>query len=347
MTPKSDRTLLSVVLPAYNEIDNIRAVYEEISSASADLDLDIEIIFVDDGSSDGTAEAVEAIHEEDERVVLVQLSRNFGHQSAVMAGLSASRGDAVVTMDADLQHPPRFIRPMIEAWYGGSMVVQMVRSSTVGASISTRLTSGLFYRFINRFSSVPVTANASDFYLLDRKVVSYLLEIGHGVSFLRGMIGWLGFQRTEIEYVAQERHAGESKYSLGVKLRLARDAFTTLSKTPLRLSLVVGVITAVGSMGLAVFYFIAWLSGDTVPGWASIVIPILIMGSMQLIILGVIGEYVGLIYDRTRRLPPYVVQPSPAQRKRLGPILRSDRTAAHTPGASDSDRGSSLESPPQ
>ncbi len=342
MIPESERTLLSVVLPAYNEVDNVRPIYEEILSATNDVDMDIEIIFVDDGSSDGTAEAVEAIHEEDERVVLVQLSRNFGHQSAVMAGLSASRGDAVVTMDADLQHPPSFIPSMVEAWLEGSMVVQMVRTATIGVSISERLFSSLFYRIINRFSSTPVMASASDFRLLDRQVVLYLLEIGHGASFLRGMIGWLGFQRTEIEFVAQERHAGATKYSFGVQLRLARDAFTTLSKAPLRLSLVVGVASGVMSAGFAVFYFIAWATGDTVPGWASIVIPILILGSVQLIILGVIGEYVGLVYDNTRRLPPYVIQPSPDMRRRHGTSSGRDSTATSRP-SQDSDQASDTE----
>lgn len=346
MTSTSDRTLLTVVLPAYNEVDNVRAVYEEISSSSAGLDFDIEIIFVDDGSSDGTAEVVEAIHEEDERVILVQLSRNFGHQSAVMAGIATARGDAVITMDADLQHPPRFIPSMVEAWVEGSMVVQMVRTATVGASVSDRLFSNLFYRTINRFSSTPVMASASDFRLLDRQVVVYLLEIGHGAAFLRGMIGWLGFQRTEIEYVAQERHAGSTKYSFGGKLRQARDAFTTLSKAPLRLSLVVGLVAALSSTGFAVFFFFAWLAGETVPGWASIVIPILILGSMQLIILGVIGEYVGLIYDSMRRLPTYVIQPTPSarrRRRRNGAGSRQDSYASPADPYSDDDNARELE----
>jgi len=343
VTPESQRTLLSVVLPAYNEVDNVRPIYEEILSATNDVDIDIEIIFVDDGSDDGTAEAVEAIHEEDERVILIQLSRNFGYQAAVMAGFANANGSAVITMDADLQQPPSFIPSMVEAWLEGSMVVQMVRTATVGASLSERLFSGLFYRIINRFSSAPVTASATDFRLLDRHVVLYLLEIGHGTTFLRGMIGWLGFQRTEIEFVAQERYAGERKLTFGMKLRLARDAFTTLSKAPLRLSLVVGVVSGLMSAGFAVFYFIVWLTGETIPGWASIVIPILALGSIQLIILGVIGEYVGLIYDNTRRLPPFVIQPTLNMRKKHGTAAGSGSNAKSEITSADTDQGSGIE----
>jgi dolichol-phosphate mannosyltransferase len=298
--------LISIVLPAYNEERNIPAVYKAIRSALPGLD-DLEIIFVDDGSLDGTAEAVRALRSAGAPVRLVKFGRNFGHQAALFAGLQNARGAAVITLDCDLQHPPELLPKMIHAWHNGAKVVQMVRLGTVGAGFFKRFSSDLFYKFLNVLSERPVLAGAADYQLLDREVVAAVLQFRDRSPFLRGLISWLGFRSTSLEYVAAPRHAGSSAYSLHKMVRLSVQAITGLSSKPLRFSFYLGLVTALAALSYAVFALIGVLAGVTVPGWASLIVIIALLSAVQLVSIGIVGEYIARIYEQSRGMPRFVV----------------------------------------
>jgi glycosyltransferase involved in cell wall biosynthesis len=237
-------SLVSVVIPAYNEEKNVPAVYQAVRSSLAGCE-PCEIIFVDDGSTDATAERVRGLRAQDSCVRLIRFGRNFGQQPALLAGLEAARGAAVITLDCDLQHPPELLPRMIQAWRNGAQVVQMVRMQTAGVGFLKTLTSRLFYRFVNLLSETPVVSGAADYQLLDRAVVDAVLRFRDRYPFLRGLVGWLGFPATRIEYVALPRHTGTSGYTLRKMLRLSLQAVMGLSSKPLRFSFYFGLLTAV------------------------------------------------------------------------------------------------------
>jgi dolichol-phosphate mannosyltransferase len=298
--------LVSVVIPAYNEQQNVRAVYEAVRR-SMDGQESLEIIFVDDGSTDGTAECVRELRAQDPSVRLIRFGRNFGQQPALMAGLEAARGAAVITLDCDLQHPPELLYRMMEAWRNGAKVVQMVRTKTADAGFFKTLTSRLFYRFVNLLSETPVVSGAADYQLLDRAVVDAVLQFRDRYPFLRGLVGWLGFPATRIEYSAPERSAGKSGYTLGKMLRLSLHALTGLSSKPLRFSFYFGLLTAVFCVVYAVFAVIALAAGKTVQGWTSVIVMVTFVGAVQLVSIGIVGEYIARVYEQTRGVPRYVI----------------------------------------
>lgn len=304
----SDRTalLVSVVIPAYNEQQNVRAVYEAVRR-SMDGPEALEIIFVDDGSTDGTAECVRELRAQSPVVRLIRFGRNFGQQPALMAGLEAARGAAVITLDCDLQHPPELLSRMMEAWRNGAKVVQMVRTKTADAGLFKTLTSKLFYRFVNLISETPVLSGAADYQLLDRAVVNSVLQFRDRYPFLRGLVGWLGFPATRIEYSAPERTAGKSGYTLGKMLRLSLQAVTGLSSKPLRFSFYFGLLTAVFCVIYAIFAVIAMAAGKTVQGWTSVIVIVTFVGAVQLVSIGIVGEYIARVYEQTRGVPRYVI----------------------------------------
>ena len=304
----SDRTapLVSVVIPAYNEQQNVRAVYEAVRR-SMDGPEALEIIFVDDGSTDGTAECVRELRAQSPVVRLIRFGRNFGQQPALMAGLEAARGAAVITLDCDLQHPPELLSRMMEAWRNGAKVVQMVRTKTADAGLFKTLTSKLFYRFVNLISETPVLSGAADYQLLDRAVVNSVLQFRDRYPFLRGLVGWLGFPATRIEYSAPERSAGKSGYTLGKMLRLSLQAVTGLSSKPLRFSFYFGLLTAVFCVIYAIFAVIAMAAGKTVQGWTSVIVIVTFVGAVQLVSIGIVGEYIARVYEQTRGVPRYVI----------------------------------------
>jgi glycosyltransferase involved in cell wall biosynthesis len=267
----------------------------------------LEIIFVDDGSTDGTAECVRELRAQDPSVRLIRFGRNFGQQPALMAGLEASRGAAVITLDCDLQHPPELLSRMMEAWRNGAKVVQMVRTKTADAGFFKTLTSRLFYRFVNLLSETPVVSGAADYQLLDRAVVDAVLQFRDRYPFLRGLVGWLGFPATRIEYSAPERSAGKSGYTLGKMLRLSLHALTGLSSKPLRFSFYFGLLTAVFCVVYAVFAVIALAAGKTVQGWTSVIVMVTFVGAVQLVSIGIVGEYIARVYEQTRGVPRYVI----------------------------------------
>ena len=300
------RPLVTVVIPAYNEERNVRAVYDAILAALGAAET-LEIIFVDDGSTDGTARAVRHLPVSGPSVRLVRFSRNFGHQAALLAGLQLALGEAVITLDCDLQHPPALLPRMVEAWRGGAKVVQMIRTQTAGSGFFKSISSQLFYRFLNLLSETPVTSGAADFQLMDRDVVNALLQFKDRYPFLRGLVSWLGFPTTRLEYVAPERNAGKSGYTLRKMLTLSVHAITGLSSKPLRFSFYLGLGTAALCIGYGVFALAALAAGRTVPGWTSVVVMVTFLGAVQLVSIGIVGEDVARVYEQMRNVPRYVI----------------------------------------
>jgi dolichol-phosphate mannosyltransferase len=319
--------LLSIVVPAHNEEANVGTLHAALCAVASNTAMDIEIIFVDDGSTDSTRQRVAAIQADDERVRLVALTRNFGHQAAVLAGLEQARGDAVVSMDCDLQHPPALILEMIAAWQLGAAVVETIRDDTVDASWFKRATSRLFYRFINMLSDTPITPGAADFRLLDRKPLNDLLRLRDQRLFLRGMIAWIGYPHASLHYVAGARAAGRSSYSLRRMISFAVDGITAFSAKPLRVAFYMGV--AAGLLTLCYLLLIAYRTarGEVVEGWTSLMLVVLFLGTTQLITLGVLGEYIGRIYDQTRGRPRYLA----LEEQLRSPMLGHGRMATTGP----------------
>jgi polyisoprenyl-phosphate glycosyltransferase len=336
-TEEPTGNLLSVVVPAHNEEANVRTLHAALRAATDDTLMDVEIIFVDDGSKDRTRERVAAIQAEDERVRLVALTRNFGHQAALLAGMEAARGDAIVSMDCDLQHPPALIPEMIAAWRSGAAVVETIRDDTLDATWRKRLSSRLFYRFINLLSETPITPGAADFRLIDRKALNDLLRLRDQRLFLRGMIAWLGYPHASLHYVAGVRVAGRSSYSLRRMLSLAVDAVTAFSAKPLRVAFYVGVITSLLTCCYLLLIAYRAARGEVVEGWTSLMLVVLFLGAIQLITVGIIGEYIGRIYDQTRGRPRYVAEeertpepPRPNPRPGVGQPSRSPEDLSTT-----------------
>ncbi|MCB2184492.1 MAG: glycosyltransferase family 2 protein [Desulfobulbaceae bacterium] len=300
---------ISIVLPAFNEEENIRPIYEVLTGCLRDLSESFEIIFVDDGSTDSTALEITKLKEKDSSVRLIKLVRNFGHQSAVYAGLEKSKGRSVVTMDCDLQHPPRLLGQMIEKWRSGYKLVQMVRKTNRGESLAKRMFSALFYKIINKFSETPVSPNVADFMLMDRMVVDELLRINDTQPFIRGVVNWFGFASAFIEYDADSRHGGLPSYNFKQNIQMAQNAFTMLSNFPLRVGLYAGAISIFVCMLYMVVILYSYINGRVIDGWTSLIASILFLGSVQLVVVGIIGEYVGQLFKRSRNLPPFVAFP--------------------------------------
>lgn len=307
--------ILSIVVPAYNEQENVGRLYAALRDVTDRLNAEVEIIFVDDGSTDGTAGCVRALRATDSTVRLITLSRNFGHQAALLAGLTEASGDAVITLDCDLQHPPELIGQMVEAWRGGAAIVQMVRKDTHGANWFKRFTSRMFYRLMGFLSDQPVTLGP-DFQLLDRRVVQVMLGFRHSRPFVRGFAGWAGFRVERIDFVAPERSGGESRFSLQKMVQMALDGVTAMSTKPLRLATYIGFFTTLLCLVYAVYALAGWMRGITVPGWVSLLVSVLFLGAVQLTTIGILGEYVGRIYEIVRQVPPYVVEQEPAEEQK-------------------------------
>jgi dolichol-phosphate mannosyltransferase len=303
-----------VVCPAFNEEEVLPLFHPELAEALRPLEADyrIEILYVDDGSRDGTLEVLRRLARIDGRVRYLSLSRNFGHQAALTAGLEHARGDAVVSLDADLQHPPRLIPELVARWRAGHDVVLTVRADDPRLGRFKRATSRLFYRLLGRFSSVEVRAAASDFRLLSRRAVSALLRLSETHRFLRGMVQWLGFPRAEVVYQPDPRRAGVSKYTLSRMVRLAADGLMSFSRAPLRLTAGSGVLlTAVSAAAcLAVL-----LARRADPSVTLLVAAGHLVAVTQLAAVWVVGEYVGRIYEECKHRPVYLVkEQSPAGR---------------------------------
>lgn len=297
--------LISIVIPAHNEQDNVVRVYSAIRRSLANWTA--EIIFVDDGSTDGTAATVKALSAKDKLCRLIQFTRNFGHQSALLAGLSVARGAAVVTMDCDLQHPPEVLPEMLKIWQRGSAIVQMVRARTEGERWFKKKSSAAFYKMMRFLSDHPVILGP-DFQLLDRQVVDAVLKFRGSRPFVRGLVAWVGFPTNRFDFVAPRRKAGHSSFSVSKMLALCVDGVTTLSTKPLRLAFCLGLTVALFCLCYSLFILVDFFTGRLVSGWTSIILTLLFFGGVQLLSLGVLGEYVGRIYELSRNVPPYIVR---------------------------------------
>jgi dolichol-phosphate mannosyltransferase len=301
---------VSVIVPCFNEAAVIRDTATRLTEALNALpDIAFETIYVDDGSRDATLAILRELQAHDERVRLVSLSRNFGHQVAVTAGLEHTRGDAVVVIDADLQDPPEVIREMVERWRDGADVAYGVRVEREGETAFKLWTAGAFYRAINRMSDVPIPLNAGDFRLMDRKVVDALLAMPERDRFIRGMVAWIGFRQDEVAYKRAARAAGTTKYPLAKMLRLATDGILSFSVLPLRLATWTGFAAAALSVvGIIYALVMRVLTDNWVPGWTLLFIGLLLIGGIQLVFLGLIGEYLGRVYGEVKRRPLYFVK---------------------------------------
>ena len=307
-SPESTLPSISVVIPAYCEEGNLVELYEQLTQVLASLKLPWEMIVVDDGSTDGTWSEISKLHHHDLRVKGLRFSRNFGHQYALFAGLSIATGQAVITMDADLQHPPAVIVQLLEKWYKGNLIVHTVRIDNRDLALVKRITSRIFYRMFGFLSGVELSAGTSDFRLLDRKVVNELLHLKEGALFLRGLVHWVGYPSTKIEFQCQARFSGKSKYSMVKMIKFAWTGVTSFSLIPLRIAIVVGFLTAFLAFGeLTYAVWIRLFTDRTVPGWASAVSIISLLFGVLFVLIGVMGEYLGRVLEEVRSRPRFVI----------------------------------------
>lgn len=300
--------LVSIVIPVFNEQDTLPELYARLVAALADEPDQLEMVFVDDGSTDESRRLLLALHERDPRVVVLALSRNFGHQLALTAGVDHARGDAVVVMDADLQDPPEVVPELLRHWREGFDVVYGVRASRGGESIVKRGTAWLFYRALRTLTPLDVPVDAGDFRLFSRRAADALVRLRERHRFVRGMARWVGFRQAAVTFDRDPRYAGRTKYTAWHMLALATDAVFAFSRVPLRLATLLGALTALACMVYATWAVYTTLTAiEPVSGWASTLVVILLVGSVQLVCLGIIGEYIGRIHDEVRARPLYLV----------------------------------------
>jgi len=298
---------LSVVVPCYNEQESIHACHEKLTEVLSALQASYEIVYVDDGSRDKTAELLEQIHARDPHVVVVRLSRNFGHQPAVTAGLSTSMGQAVVIIDADLQDPPELIPEMVKLWRSGYKVVYGIRRTRDGETPFKLWTAKAFYRVINSLSDVEIPVDTGDFRLIDRIVVNVFLQMPERHRLLRGMWSWIGFSQVGLPYQRAPRFAGETKYPLRKMLGLALDGIVSFSVVPLRLVTALGFLSAGGAfIGIVYTLWVRLLTHSWVRGWAISFVGMLFMAGVQMLCLGILGEYIGRIYTESKQRPLFI-----------------------------------------
>ncbi len=299
---------VSVVVPGFNEEENIPHLIRTLTGVLNRYQ-DYEIIFVDDGSHDNSHSVLEKIHQTDSKVQYILLSRNFGHQNALKAGLDHATGDCVISMDADMQHPPELIPELVEKWQEGYDIVYTRRAADPSLPVFKRRTSSLFYRWMNFFAEVEIEEGTADFRLLNKTALHAFQKFSENDLFIRGLIKWIGFRQYCITYDPHQRMAGKSKYSFRKMFSLALKGITSFSIKPLRFSVVIGFVIS----GLAFLYgiyilYVYLFTGKTVSGWTSVIISILLIGGLQLIILGVIGEYLGKLFLQAKNRPSYIVR---------------------------------------
>ncbi len=305
----SQKPVISVVAPVYNEEGNLEVLYQRVSKVLESTGEPWELILVNDGSTDRSAEIMRALHTRDPRVRVIHFARNFGHQNAVTAGMDYARGDAVVLIDADLQDPPEVILQLLEKWREGYQVVYAVRKERKGESWFKRWTAKLFYRLIYRITDVEIPLDTGDFRLMDRQVVDALKAMREHNRFIRGMTSWVGFRQTGVPYVRQERYAGQTKYPLRKMVRFALDAITGFSYFPLQITIYASLLLALVAILAVPVVAVLRLSGSQLQfeGQATTLIVVLLMSSFQLFFFFIMGQYIARIYDEVRQRPLYVV----------------------------------------
>lgn len=299
----------SIVIPAYNEEAVIAESYKRLKAVMDTTNEEYELIFVNDGSRDKTCEILSSICDKDKNVKLIDFSRNFGHQTAITAGMDNSSGQAVVVIDADLQDPPEVIIDMIAKWKEGYDVVYGKRGKRKGETFFKLFTAKVFYRFLKSMTTVDIPVDTGDFRLIDRKVCDALSSLSEKNRYVRGLVSWVGFKQTDVTYVREERFAGETKYPLKKMIKFALDGITAFSYKPLKLSTYLGFLLSAGSfIYLLAVICIKLFTDKAVSGWASTLSVSLFFNGIILIMLGIMGEYIGRIYDESKNRPLYIIR---------------------------------------
>lgn len=325
---------ISVVVPCFNEDVVLPETTRRLTASLERIGRSFEIVYVDDGSKDQTPSVLADLHASDPRIRVVRLSRNFGHQIAISAGLEYARGAAVVLIDADLQDPPEVISEMVALWRQGHDVVYGTRRHREGETAFKTLTAKWFYRFVNRLSDVPIPLDSGDFRLLDRRVVDALLTMPERDRFVRGMVSWVGFRQVSVSYDRAPRHAGDSKYTLFRMARFAADGILSFSIAPLRIASVMGIASfALALLGSLTAVGVGLATGRWVSPWAWVLLAVLFLGGAQLLCLGIFGEYLGRTYAENKRRPLYFVRETlgfdePFSRTAESLVTQSERSAA-------------------
>jgi dolichol-phosphate mannosyltransferase len=302
--------MISIVVPAYNEERNLELLYTRLREQLETLRMHWELVIVDDGSADDTWNAIGALSVRDPRVRGVRLSRNFGHQNALLAGLAAARGRAVVTMDADLQHPPEIVPQLVAQWQQGFQIVHAIRrDETPSVSRFKRITSRLYYRLFSYLSGVEIEPGAADFRLIDRQVLDEILKFKEEGMFLRGLVHWVGYATTSVPFDCCERHAGKSGYSLSKMLTLAWHGVSSFSLVPLRIAMGIGLVSStLAFLGVGYAILGKWLDKEAIPGWASTVAIVSFLFGVLFVFLAVLAEYIGRIMVEVRGRPRFLVR---------------------------------------
>jgi polyisoprenyl-phosphate glycosyltransferase len=325
----------SVVIPLYNEEESLPALISRLREVMGELDGPAEVVMVDDGSRDSTYQLMTDANREDSRFKIIQLSRNFGHQLAITAGLDAAAGEAVIVMDADLQDPPHVILEMAAKWQEGYDVVNAVRESRQGERLFKTATAAIFYSLLHRFADVEHTVDVGDFRLVDRKALDAFLQMRETNRYVRGMFSWIGFRQVSVPYTRASRHAGTTKYTLRKMVRFASDAVIGFSTAPLRLALGIGLFLSFAAVCYGLVAIGLKLAGlPLVPGYASLLVTITFLSGVQLMVTGMVGQYVARIYDEARARPLYLVREMRGFGEENGrimwPAIR-ERNGRHTP----------------
>ena len=298
---------ISIVVPVYNEEANLEHFTQAIYDVMAKLSYEYELIFVDDGSRDSSRAVLQKLQDKYDWVKPLLLSRNCGHQIAITCGMDHATGDAVITMDGDMQHPPALIPTLLDLWEKGYDVVQTIREATEGVSWFKKTTSKYYYRFLNAMSETEVYPGGSDFRLLDRQACDALCQYREHDRFIRGMVGTLGFNQVQVPFTAPERFAGYSKFSVKKMSKLAMDGILGYSVVPLRISFYLGGLCALFSLILFAHVIVEYLLGNVLPGWTTIMVCVALFSGVQLMLMGVMGEYVGRIFKEVKNRPLYMV----------------------------------------
>ncbi|QNF32013.1 glycosyltransferase family 2 protein [Adhaeribacter swui] len=302
---------LSVVIPVYNEAANVLVLYQRLQQVMQPLAISYELIFVNDGSTDQSLTLIKELSRQNPWVRYIDFSRNFGQQIAISAGLDKARGNAVVILDGDLQDPPELIPALYAQWQQGHEVVYARRKTRAGESFLKKSTARFFYRLLTRITRTPLPVDAGDFRIISRKVVNTLKQMPEQQKFIRGQIAWIGFPQTFLEYDRPERYQGQSGYSYSKMIRLALDGITSYSNLPLKMATVSGfVVSGIAFLVMLYTLYSRFITRDYVPGWSSLMVSVLFLGGVQLISIGIIGEYISRLSQNVRNRPLYIVNES-------------------------------------
>ena len=300
---------ISVVIPSFNEEGNIEVMLAALQSVTQKLPYTFSYVFVDDGSSDGTLAKLKQIAAKDNTVFFIELSRNFGHQNALKAGVDSTNADAVITMDGDLQHPPELIPLLIQKWEEGHDVVYTRRAEDKNLPYFKKKTSSSFYKIMNYLSEVNFEQGTADFRLMDKKVVAVFSDFSENELFIRGLVNWLGFKQFAVDYQAAERYSGESKYTIKKMMRFALQGITSFSTRPLHIAIFLGFgLTAFAFIFYIIYALYSIYFGHVISGWTSVIATIVFFGGLNLIVLGIIGLYIGKLFMQSKQRPNYLIR---------------------------------------